>query len=228
MEPSNRIIDISVAYGFEHEQSYIRAFKSEFGITPAFYRKHSTHTLPITEKMSLTMISNLKEGMIFQPFYVVRPESLLIGRRNAISYADNDEYYEANSRGNDFYQNDFHRIHNRSHPNVYIGLTHEETDSYSYYLSSAEVSSIAYVPEGLVYEVLPTNQYAVFRYIGNLHPSQITIDHLSEVWDFIDYYWKSHSGYEKVGSYYFEYIDGDLARDDYGELDIYIPVRLIE
>jgi AraC family transcriptional regulator len=33
------IIDIALAYNFEYEQSYIRAFKREFGITPGKLRK---------------------------------------------------------------------------------------------------------------------------------------------------------------------------------------------
>jgi len=33
------ILDIALEYGFEYEQSYRRAFKHEFGITPGEYRK---------------------------------------------------------------------------------------------------------------------------------------------------------------------------------------------
>ena len=42
------ILDIALEYGFEYEQSYRRAFKHEFGITPGKYRK-AGH---IVEKMS--------------------------------------------------------------------------------------------------------------------------------------------------------------------------------
>jgi len=34
-----KIVDIALDYGFEYEQSYIRAFKREFGITPGKFRK---------------------------------------------------------------------------------------------------------------------------------------------------------------------------------------------
>lgn len=34
-----KIIDIALAYDFEYEQSYIRSFKREFGITPGELRK---------------------------------------------------------------------------------------------------------------------------------------------------------------------------------------------
>jgi len=35
------ILDIAIKYGFDYEQSYIRAFKREFGITPGDLRKAS-------------------------------------------------------------------------------------------------------------------------------------------------------------------------------------------
>jgi len=34
-----KILDIALGYGFEYEQSYIRAFKREYGITPGKLRK---------------------------------------------------------------------------------------------------------------------------------------------------------------------------------------------
>jgi len=34
-----KILDIALDYGFEYEQSYIRAFKREYGITPGKFRK---------------------------------------------------------------------------------------------------------------------------------------------------------------------------------------------
>jgi len=36
----DNIIDIALEYGFDYEQSYIRAFKREFGITPGCLRKN--------------------------------------------------------------------------------------------------------------------------------------------------------------------------------------------
>ena len=39
LETDANIIEIAAAYGFEYEQSYIRAFKREFRITPGELRK---------------------------------------------------------------------------------------------------------------------------------------------------------------------------------------------
>jgi len=39
LETDANILDIAAEYGFDYEQSYIRAFKREFGITPGRFRK---------------------------------------------------------------------------------------------------------------------------------------------------------------------------------------------
>jgi AraC family transcriptional regulator len=48
LKTNSTLFDIALDYGFEYEQSYRRAFKHEFGITPGEYRK-AGHT---AEKMS--------------------------------------------------------------------------------------------------------------------------------------------------------------------------------
>ena len=39
LKTNSRILDIALEYNFDYEQSYISAFKREFGITPGNFRK---------------------------------------------------------------------------------------------------------------------------------------------------------------------------------------------
>ena len=48
------ILDIALDYGFEYEQSYRRAFKHEFGITPGEYRKAGHIVEKKSEKVPLS------------------------------------------------------------------------------------------------------------------------------------------------------------------------------
>jgi len=41
LKTSSSVLDIAIKYDFDYEQSYIRAFKREFGITPGDLRKVS-------------------------------------------------------------------------------------------------------------------------------------------------------------------------------------------
>jgi AraC family transcriptional regulator len=39
-----KLLDIALEYGFEYEQSYLRSFKREFGVTPGKFRKMNNLT----------------------------------------------------------------------------------------------------------------------------------------------------------------------------------------
>lgn len=59
-----RIIDIAIEYGFEYEQTYIRAFKKQFGITPGEYRNNpmSLNAIPM---FSLSDRSRMKNIVLY-------------------------------------------------------------------------------------------------------------------------------------------------------------------
>lgn len=46
LKTDSNVIDIAQKYGFDYEQSYIRAFKREFGKTPGFLRKLREYHFP--------------------------------------------------------------------------------------------------------------------------------------------------------------------------------------
>ena len=39
LNTDSKLISIALDYGFEYEQSYLRSFKREFGVTPGIFRK---------------------------------------------------------------------------------------------------------------------------------------------------------------------------------------------
>ena len=73
-----RIADISAEYGFEFPQSYINAFKREYGITP--YRwKMKPFELELTEKIDAdSIIGIINEGTVV-PMRVILPKIMLCG-----------------------------------------------------------------------------------------------------------------------------------------------------
>lgn len=56
-----RVIDIAVEYGFEYEQTYIRAFKKQFGITPSEYRNNpvSLNAIPLFSISDRSRMKNI-------------------------------------------------------------------------------------------------------------------------------------------------------------------------
>ena len=68
-----RIIDIALEYGFDYEQSYIRAFRKKFGHTPLKVRVENLSFI-ITEKLNVHDILSVNNSIIYKPFFVYKPK----------------------------------------------------------------------------------------------------------------------------------------------------------
>lgn len=62
-------------YGFEHEQSYIRAFKKYLGFTPGEFLRRPVD-VPLTERFELSTITAVQNGLLFRP--VIRYKKVLL------------------------------------------------------------------------------------------------------------------------------------------------------
>jgi len=219
------ILHIAQEYGFEYEQSYIRAFVSEYGMTPSKFRK-GCFTVNLTEKINIAEFIQLDNGIVFETGFVLKPAFYLVGSRHYFSPGTNWHEHTANRTGNEFFYHVKDKIPNALHPDTYIGLTRwveGDADSNSY-LPSVEVSAATQVPVGMSGERVGTHKYAVFQYIGDIHPNQLTYQHLSMIWSYINEEWLPNSGYVRADSFFFESIDVSVANDHYCEVNLYVPI----
>jgi len=83
-----RVIDVALDWGFEHEQSYIRAFKSAWGVTQARFRK-SGAAVPVVEPPRITGFTVSASGMLGRPKRLVSPPVRLSGEVRRYNYAEN-------------------------------------------------------------------------------------------------------------------------------------------
>ncbi|UJF35456.1 AraC family transcriptional regulator [Paenibacillus hexagrammi] len=218
-----KIIDIAAEFGFEHEQSYIRSFKKQFGVTPASLRKQFQQ-ITLTEKYDVSRLERVADGIVFEPAFVVKPGCLLVGKKNQIYVQENYEHHTANAAGLEFFSQIMPHVPDKVHEHLYIGLTHMVEDpSYTYYYPSTEVHSFEQQDLSLYRNVLAPHKYIVFTYVGDFHPAHLTFRQLEQIWNYIDA-WMPQAGYDFSDPYYFEYIDESLARDDYCEVGLYIPI----
>lgn len=225
-----RVSDISQEYAFGYDQSYIRAFKSCFGMSPDRFRREKPSIL-IKDKINVDYIQAIgTDGIIvWHPIYII-PEFWVTGPCYKV-YKDEDELYEAGNRlGNDFFYNRRHEIKSVVNPDVYIGLVEADASdwAYTYYSPSVQVSSPGQAPSGMVCKKIPTRKYAMFKYIGLHHGRQITINHLKSTFNYIYGDWFPKSGYRQCGLCHFERIDQRLTREDYCEMEFYIPVEALK
>lgn len=84
----DRVLDVALQSGFEHEQSYIRAFREAYRITPAQFRR-GKEPVPLTEVPRLDGFTVTANGLTGQPILLARPAFTAKGQLRQFNYADN-------------------------------------------------------------------------------------------------------------------------------------------
>jgi len=84
-----RILEIALAAGFETQESFTRAFKQAFGVTPGYYRNHpgSIAVLPKL-RFDVDYLNHLKAGISSDPQIVDQPELHLVGMKTTFYGVD--------------------------------------------------------------------------------------------------------------------------------------------
>ena len=222
-----RVIDIAKDFGFEHEQSYIRAFKREFGITPGQYKKKGA-IITSTPKLTMDDYIDIPEGILSKPDIVVIPEMFLIGDANIITA---EETLEKSPRvAKEFWENNRLKIKKSLNPNVYIGLTRmlNEKHDKSLYLSSVQVPNHKIVPKGLSVDRLPPSKYLRFSYIGKHHPYDLNCGIMYEMYHNISKFLAENTKYTVEWMVYFEKIDEAMYDGTYCYLEWMTPISTKE
>jgi AraC family transcriptional regulator len=223
---NKRIIDIALDYGFDYEQSYIRAFRKKFGYTPLKVRSEQM-SLIIKEKLNMNDILSINNSIIYKPFFVFKQKFNLVGKKHLIVSKSGDKV--ANAYGKDFFYNHKHKIVNAINSEVYFGYTDWSGDDegYIYYIPSVQVHEPIDTPEGMTKISIPAHKYVVFRFVGFFRPDDINGRHIGRLLVHMYSKWIFKSGFKFADTFRFEYIDTSLSKDNYCELDIYQPITEI-
>ena len=222
LKTNSNILDIALDYGFEYEQSYIRAFKQEFGITPGDLRINRK-IIKVTPPIHLFDENKLSDGAIFGPDMVMIPQFHVIGKLHRLALNDSRTLVAGQ-----FWKNDLTHIKTTISPNIYIGLTRnfDSETGYSEYLASVQVKNFKNMAKGLNKDTFETSLCVQFRYIGQHHYSDIDRNLASSMYDAI----KSFSQNENskfslaIDKVFFEKIDTRFNDGSYSCLEWYAPV----
>ena len=218
-----RIIDIALDYGFDYEQSYIRAFRKKFGYTPLKVRSEQM-SLIIQEKLNMNDMLSMNHSIVYKPFFVFRQKFCLVGIQHKIMSKSGDKV--ANFYGRDFFYNHRQEIVNPMNHHIYFGYTDwsDSGNGYIFYMPSVQAHDLMNVPEGMKGVSIPACKYVVFRFVGFFRPDEINGRQVGRLLVHMYSKWIYKSGFKFADTFRFEYIDSNLAKDDYCELDIYQPI----
>lgn len=221
----NNILDIALKYQFEYEQSYIRAFQKLFHITPAKYRRAKCE-MPIVQKVDIHTLQSLGKGFVIQPKMVIRPEFYIQGIKEEIFHEENLTEYTTNKLAMRFQKDYLPLVPNRINENIYLAMIIYSTNPAisNDYLPCVETKTFNKVALPFYSYTIPAQEYAVFRYVGLHSPTEVTYATLLELYNYIDGYWKSHTGFKQTQPFHFEQMNLSICSETYCEMDIYVPI----
>ena len=158
------VLDIALEYGFEYEQSYIRSFKQEFGITPGDLRKNG-QIIKVTSPLLLFDSNKLEDGLIFGPDIVMVSQFHVIGRKHKSFFRDSlitDPYNRKKFLDERF------KIPNAINHDVFMNINSQaDPDAdYSWFMPAVQVKTPDAVPDGFESFSFPASLCALFRFIG--------------------------------------------------------------
>lgn len=225
------VVDIALDHGFQTHETFTRAFKRMYGMTPVEYRRREIRTPPYPQANVIRRMYNPYLGGIRMNHRMVsKPAFKLIGYELRTSSVDGLNLHEIPAFWQQYLKNEgWRRIPNviRRDSPVELGICTDmsmENGSFSY-LIGMEVEYFENVPEDLVCREFEGAEYAVFT-TSRVRPESFSAS-IQDTWRAVFEEWFPHSEYEHAGTADFEWYDerSNLEVDGLQEMDIYIPVK---
>lgn len=226
VETRNRVLDIALKYQYETAESFTRAFKKMFHVTPGQYRKAPWCVAPYSKINLLELRTQLRRGgMAVEPRFVTREEFQVVGVVIQTTTDQNqnlqaipafwEEQMAAGVVGK------LANLPGVVNPNANMGICFSDdmTSEEFYYMIGVEVHELEQIPEGMECKVIPASKYAVFTAKG-LMPNSV-----QQAWQYIYQTWFPESGYERGETPDFELYDERCTQDETCEVEIWIPIQ---
>ena len=227
MATDRPVLDIALECGFEYEQSYIRAFKSLWGISPGQCRRERL-LVPMTERIALdTLVPIGSESTLLAPRLVAKPAMTLCGIRYLITDEENGENDVAAKVANRFHETDMRRIKDPVFESRYYGyVEHCENPGDNLYHPCAELRKPPRFPppEGMRHIRIESGTYREFLLVSRVHPSRLLWKDVLHLYDAIFCDWLPRHP-EQTAGWHLEFVDFSSAGDDYGEFRVLVPDR---
>ena len=192
-----RIIDIAVLAGYESQESFTRAFKALFNLTPNEYRKLGDKSLFLKKlEFDAEYLKHINLNISLKPEVYCQNAMRLVGLKTCFFSVDS----EKNNIGEKLpalWSTFLERINEIS--NVVAGSpcygvvrqVKDNTDLLEYYaaievetieVEGIEVEGIEVIPKDMVSIVIPLSTYARFTHKGNAKDIDSTVNYIYSSW----------------------------------------------
>jgi len=179
------LIQIALASGFDTQESFTRAFKSAFGVTPGAYRKsRSVARFARKARFDADYLRHLHQNVSIEPELYQQGPLRLVGMTTRCFGTDSDKSNFAHAQPT-LWNTFLPRLGelDRIAPKVAYGVVRvpPQGDELEYF-AACEVSDSAAVPPGMVIRELPGARYAKFAHRGPLSRLDQTLNYIYSSW----------------------------------------------
>ena len=182
----DRIIDIAFCAGYESQESFTRAFKKAFGLTPNEYRKLGDKNLFLKKvQFDAEYLTHINQNVSLVPEIYSQPEMQFVGLQTNFYSVDS----EKNNMGEklpplwDAFMRRLDEIEHQI-PGICYGIiqqTKAKTDLLEYY-TAVQVTQISTLPDEMVTVTIPAATYAKFTHRGGATNLDRTVNYIYSSW----------------------------------------------
>lgn len=182
-----RIIEISITAGFESQESFSRAFKKAFDMTPNQARKIGNKNL-FLKKVEFTpeYLKHINQKISLQPEIIFQPKTIFIGMKTCF-YGTDSEKNNIAEKLPALWDSFLPRIGEIKNgiQNIGYGIiqqTPKKTDQLEYYAALEVTEYNAAIPKGMNSIEVPASIYAKFSHIGHVKNLDNTVNYIYSSW----------------------------------------------
>lgn len=234
VETQKSVIDIAFDYRYGAPESFTRAFKKRYGVSPLQYRKGGVF-MPLNDKADLINIylAEQKKGIKMKPEIKEKDAFIVVGIELSTQHGscrqDVPKFWDASNK-----KGALNKLKNAKNPGQIFGICYgscngrcsdlldapeQKTGEDDFrYLICSEAENLNDVPEGFAFRIIPKGRYAVFTIRGGFSEIQNGVASIYKNW-------LSNTNYELADAPSFEkYNDAWTGKDD-SEMEIWIPIK---
>ncbi|MEM7344845.1 MAG: helix-turn-helix domain-containing protein [Chloroflexota bacterium] len=186
LKPDIRIIDIAIEAGFESQESFTRAFKKVYDMTPNTYRKLANKNLFVRKvQFDADYLRNINQNISLEPEIYKQPHLNLIGLRTVFYSVDSEKNNIAETLP-PLWDLFLQRLQdeNGGIPEMCYGIirqTPEKTDQLEYF-AAAELNALEQPPSDMVRLEVPETMVARFACQGAIRNLNDTVNYIYSSW----------------------------------------------
>ena len=181
-----RIIDIALSAGYNTQESFTRAFKKAFDITPNEYRKLANKNLFLKKvQIDLDYLEHINNNISLTPEIILQEQINLIGMKTYFYSVDSEKNNIADKLPPlwDAFLKRVNEIGEAIDGTCYgiIQQTKDKTDQLEYCAAIA-VNLPGKVPVDMVSLQIPASSYAKFTHKGHINNINNTVNYIYSTW----------------------------------------------